>query len=177
VRLPRAAGPAVALTGLVIVRERNAVTHQSLEAPIYGLIDEINRFAFNVAIEKTDASADQGNQAIVSGTNRQHTPPKAVILKYDRARIIIAAFTLFATLGFVSYAAYAHEWLELSVFTPLGQAIAGKQQPGCHIIGSLATLSAQVEPASLWYGRPLESSCSTGLVTEGAPTPNWQIRQ
>jgi hypothetical protein len=44
--------------------------------------------------EKADASADQRNQALVSGTSRKSVTPK-----YDRASIIIAAFTLFAALG------------------------------------------------------------------------------
>jgi hypothetical protein len=131
------------------VRERNAVTHQSLEALIYGLIDEINRFAFNVAIEKTDGSADQGNQAVVSGTNRQHAPPKAVILKYDRARIIIAVFTLFAALGFVCYAAYAHEWLELSALRHLG-----KQLPERAVRVSYHRFASDIVSASR-AGKPL----------------------
>jgi hypothetical protein len=71
--------------------------------------------------ERSGGSVYRGHRALISGTHGQHTARKAITLKYDRARIIIAAVTVFAALGFVSYAAYAHEWSELSALRHLGK--------------------------------------------------------
>jgi hypothetical protein len=55
--------------------------------------------------------------AVLRITSRQ-----TVLLKYSLTRIFAVALTVFAVVSFVSYAAYAHQWSELSALRHLGKA-------------------------------------------------------
>jgi hypothetical protein len=72
--------------------------------------------------DEADSPFHAANFALISRSNRQHASRKTTTLRYDLVRVIAAGFSVFAALSFVSYAAYAHQWSELSALRHLGKA-------------------------------------------------------
>jgi hypothetical protein len=56
--------------------------------------------------------------------------PQAVVLRYDLRRVTAIAFSVLVALSFVSYAAYAHQWSELSALRHLGKASPANELNG-----------------------------------------------
>jgi len=52
---------------------------------------------------------------------RKRVSNDVIALRYDQARSLTMGFSIFVTLSFVSYAAYAHQWSELSALRHLGK--------------------------------------------------------
>jgi hypothetical protein len=73
--------------------------------------------------------AAAGDRRVPVGSDEQTDHPgrrsKPVSPGKNRLRLqraVILGFCMFAALGFVSYAAYAHQWSELSALRHLGKA-------------------------------------------------------
>jgi hypothetical protein len=75
--------------------------------------------------EKTVSRFHVPAVALVPRLNRQHAS-QTIALRYDLGRVTAMAFAVFAALGFVSYAIYAHQWSELSAMRHLGEVSPAK---------------------------------------------------
>src|SRR5262249_6433125 len=72
--------------------------------------------------EETESPFPAANLAPISRSNGKLASRRTTTLRYDLGRVIAVAFAVFAALSFVSYAAYAHQWSELSALRHLGKA-------------------------------------------------------
>jgi len=72
--------------------------------------------------EESESPFRAANLALISRSNRQHASRRTTRLRNDLGRIVAVAFSVFTALSFVSYAAYAHQWSELSALRHLGKA-------------------------------------------------------
>jgi hypothetical protein len=58
----------------------------------------------------------------ISWRNKQRGSNRTVALTRDPGRVFAMALSIFVALSFVSYAAYVHQWSELSAMRHLGKA-------------------------------------------------------
>jgi hypothetical protein len=72
--------------------------------------------------EETGSPLYAADRSLTSRRRNQHKSGGAVVLRYDLGRVTAIAFSVFVALSFVSYAAYAHQWSELSALRHLGEA-------------------------------------------------------
>ena len=62
------------------------------------------------------------DQAPSMRDNKQHSSGRTTTLRYNSRRVVAIAFWLFAAFSIISYAAYAHQWSELSALRHLNKA-------------------------------------------------------
>ena len=70
------------------------------------------------------------DRSLISRRRNQHKSGGAVIARYDLGRVTAIAFSVFVALSFVSYAAYVHQWSELSALRHLGEASPANELNG-----------------------------------------------
>jgi hypothetical protein len=80
--------------------------------------------------EETDNPVHPADRALVSQRNNQRSWGGTITLRYDLGRVTAVAFSVFAALSFISYAAYAHQWSELSALRHLGKVSSATELNG-----------------------------------------------
>ena len=71
--------------------------------------------------DETDSPLHATDYIPISWRNKQRGLNRTVALTRDPRRIFAMALSIFVALSFVSYAAYVHQWSELSAMRHLGK--------------------------------------------------------
>ncbi len=112
---------------------RNLVTSIDTERQHGNLSSAIRLFVldyYQMGMASPNRSFVAADRSLISRRRNQYKPGGAVILRYDLGRVAAIAFSIFVALSFVSYAAYVHQWSELSALRHLGEASPANELNG-----------------------------------------------